>query len=56
MHGPAPVTPGQFLLLQGVSRVMMDVSMQGGPWQQLSTEMLKEWGEGTGQNRDPGPL
>lgn len=32
-HGPAPGTPGLLLLRRGVSRMAMDVNMQGGPWQ-----------------------
>lgn len=55
MHGPAPVTPGQLLLLRGASRVMMDFSMQGGPWQWLSTEMLKEWREARARVEILGP-
>lgn len=55
MHVSAPVIPVQLLLLRGVSRVAMDISKQGGPWQQLRTEMLKEWGEARARIEIPGP-
>lgn len=54
-HGSAPVIAGQLLLLRGVSRVMADVSMQSGPWQHLSTDMLKEWGEAQARLEILGP-